>query len=117
MSRRSTFLLPLVLTCLVACVIEAKDEDKKGGGDGSGSDTGSGGDGTLDSDGDGWTNGEELLDPDCEWSTGDPMPGDVVDVTKPGDASDFPPEFEPEPDVVAEGDATSVTDVTDGQGF
>jgi len=51
----------------------------------------------MDSDGDGWTNGEELLDPDCVWSTGDPMPGLMGDVTKPGDPNSAPPE--PEPDV------------------
>ena len=28
----------------------------------------------LDSDGDGFTNGEELGDPDCNWSEGDPAP-------------------------------------------
>ena len=54
----------------------------------------------LDSDGDGWTNGEELLDPDCTWSVGDPDPGSSADVTKPGDANDVPPEPEPEPDVI-----------------
>ncbi len=70
----------------------------------------------MDSDGDGWTNGEELLDPDCLWSIGDPMPGDPADVTKPGDASDSPPEPEPEPepdvidepDVIAEADADEI---------
>ena len=44
----------------------------------------------LDSDGDGFTNGEELLDPNGEWSAGDPNPGDPSNVTAPGDPNDFP---------------------------
>lgn len=42
-----------------------------------------------DSDNDGWTNGEELGDPDCSWQPGsaDP-PGNV---TNPGDAKSAPP--------------------------
>ncbi len=91
MSRRSTFLLPLVLTCLVACVIEAKDEDKKGGGDGSGSDTGSGGDGTLDSDGDGISDADEAelgTDPNDSDSDDDGYPDgeESTDGTNPLDA-------------------------------
>ena len=43
-----------------------------------------------DSDGDSFTNGEELQDPDCEWSTGDPAPGNSSLVTSPGNSSDFP---------------------------
>jgi len=60
----------------------------------------------IDSDGDGFTNGEELLDPDCLWSSGSPLPGDSADVTNPGDPDDFPsePEPEPEPDVIIEAD-------------
>ena len=58
----------------------------------------------MDSDGDGWTNGEELLDPECVWSSVMASPGSPGDVTKPGDASSSPPEPEPEPepDVIAE---------------
>ncbi len=38
----------------------------------------------LDSDGDGRTNGEELLDPAGMWTPGDPHPGDAAEVTNPG---------------------------------
>jgi hypothetical protein len=60
----------------------------------------------LDSDGDGFTNGEELLDPDCLWASGSPLPGDSANVTNPGDPDDFPadPEPEPEPDIIIEAD-------------
>lgn len=44
----------------------------------------------LDSDGDGFTNGEELQDPNGEWRPGDPQPGNPDWVTLPGDANDFP---------------------------
>lgn len=44
----------------------------------------------TDSDGDGWTNGEELGDPDGD---GIPVPGALV--THPGDASSHPPAPEP----------------------
>ena len=44
----------------------------------------------LDSDGDGFTNGEELQDPDGTWRIGQPFPGDPALVTNPGDATDFP---------------------------
>lgn len=44
----------------------------------------------LDSDGDGFTNGEELLDPNGEWNIGDPAPGNQDDVTAPYDIDDFP---------------------------
>lgn len=37
----------------------------------------------LDSDGDGFTNGEELGDPNGAWSTGDPSPSGAV--SRPGD--------------------------------
>jgi len=43
-----------------------------------------------DSDSDGWTNGEELLDPNFLWSYGDPDPGDPADVTNPDDPTDYP---------------------------
>jgi hypothetical protein len=44
---------------------------------------------SIDSDGDGFTNGEELQDPNGLWNGGDP-PGDFSLVTNPGDATDFP---------------------------
>jgi hypothetical protein len=44
----------------------------------------------LDSDGDGFTNGEELQDPNGEWTPGSDAPGDFSLVTHPGDATDFP---------------------------
>jgi hypothetical protein len=43
----------------------------------------------ADSDGDGWTNGEELGDPDCTWTVGSPNPSG--NVTNPGNASSGPP--------------------------
>jgi len=43
----------------------------------------------MDSDGDGFTNGHELLDPNGEWSQGDPDPGNPVNVTNPDDPTDF----------------------------
>ena len=42
----------------------------------------------LDSDNDGFTNGEEFGDPDCEWQLGDALPN--FDATRPGDSTDFP---------------------------
>lgn len=45
----------------------------------------------IDSDGDGATNGEELLDPDGSWAIGDDNPGDFANVTLPWDAESFPP--------------------------
>ena len=45
----------------------------------------------LDADGDGATNGEELLDPEGAWSAGDANPGDAEQVTLPFDAESFPP--------------------------
>ena len=44
----------------------------------------------LDSDGDGFTNGQELQDPNGTWTSGMASPGDVSLVTHPGDASSFP---------------------------
>ncbi|MBE0643725.1 MAG: T9SS type A sorting domain-containing protein [Bacteroidetes bacterium] len=44
----------------------------------------------LDSDGDGFTNGQELQDPEGTWVIGQPAPGDLALVTNPGDANDFP---------------------------
>lgn len=37
----------------------------------------------LDSDGDGMTNGQELGDPDCEWTKGGP-PSQTTGLTHPG---------------------------------
>ena len=49
----------------------------------------------LDSDGDGFTNGEELGDPDGTWQEGDAAPGDPAAITHPGDPDSHPPEPEP----------------------
>src|SRR6056300_1529147 len=38
----------------------------------------------IDSDGDGKTNGQELLDPDGTWTQGQSNPGNLEDVTHPG---------------------------------
>ena len=54
----------------------------------------------LDSDGDGFTNGEELGDPDGVWQEGDPAPGDPADLGNPADASIVP--NLPEPTAVEE---------------
>lgn len=44
----------------------------------------------LDSDGDGFTNGEELQDPGGLWSEGTVNPGNAALVTHPGNTNDFP---------------------------
>jgi hypothetical protein len=44
----------------------------------------------LDSDGDGFTNGEELQDPNGEWKVGNPAPGNPDLVTNPGDPASKP---------------------------
>jgi len=44
----------------------------------------------LDSDRDGWTNGEELGDPDCTWKSGDPDPK-VMLLYNPGNPESAPP--------------------------
>lgn len=44
----------------------------------------------LDADGDGATNGEELLDPAGTWKTGDPQPGDPERVSLPFDPNSLP---------------------------
>ena len=46
----------------------------------------------IDSDGDGFTNGEELGDPEGTWKAGDEDPGDPEAVTKPWDPDSHPPE-------------------------
>ena len=45
----------------------------------------------LDADGDGVTNGEELLDPDGAWRPGDEPPGDPRRLSLPFDAASMPP--------------------------
>lgn len=44
----------------------------------------------LDTDGDGFTNGEELQDPNGVWTSELPDPGDPSLVTNPGDSESFP---------------------------
>jgi hypothetical protein len=46
---------------------------------------------SLDSDGDGYTNGEELQDPNGTWVKGQPAPGDPDLVSNPGDSDSIPP--------------------------
>ncbi|MRG96589.1 hypothetical protein [Polyangium spumosum] len=43
----------------------------------------------IDSDRDGWTNGEELGDPDCTWKKGDPDPMGFI--YNPGNPDNHPP--------------------------
>ena len=45
---------------------------------------------TLDSDGDTYTNGEELQDPAGTWVKGQPQPGDPALVSNPGDPDSIP---------------------------
>lgn len=47
----------------------------------------------LDADGDGFTNGEELGDPDGTWMPGDPDPA-TDDISDPNDPEDFPAEID-----------------------
>lgn len=44
----------------------------------------------IDSDGDGFTNGEELQDPLGTWKSGDPAPGDPDNISNPGDPASIP---------------------------
>lgn len=44
----------------------------------------------MDSDGDGYTNGQELQDPNGTWTQGQPAPGNSSLVTNPGRASSHP---------------------------
>jgi len=44
----------------------------------------------LDSDGDGYTNGEELGDPKGQWTPGMPNPGSPATITHPGDRASKP---------------------------
>lgn len=48
----------------------------------------------IDSDNDGFTNGQELQDPNGTWTTGSAQPGNVALVTNPSDPSDFPSSVE-----------------------
>ena len=52
---------------------------------------------SMDSDGDGYSNGEELQDPNGTWRTGEPNPGMLNTVTNPGD-----PNSKPNPTSVAD---------------
>ncbi len=67
-----------------------------------------------DADGDGFTNGEELQDPNGEWSEGDPQPGDPSLVTNPSDPEDFPEDIGP----TSPADAwiTALSGSTEGRG-
>lgn len=47
----------------------------------------------LDADGDGFTNGEELQNPEGSWRLGDPKPGGPGAVTHPGDPDSHPPDL------------------------
>ena len=65
-----------------------------------------------DSDGDGASNGAELLDPDCDWAEGDaPRTGEAY---KPADASDAPEVEEPTPEPM--GGAASPTPMPEPSG-
>lgn len=55
----------------------------------------------LDSDGDGFTNGEELGDPEGLWQEGNDPPGDAALITHPGDPDSHPPEPVDPPTAVA----------------
>ena len=46
---------------------------------------------SMDSDGDGFTNGEELQDPNGTWTEGTANPGNSTLVTNPGDPNSHPP--------------------------
>lgn len=66
----------------------------------------------LDSDGDGFTNGQELGDPNGTWTVGDPNP--TFDATNPGDPASFPPVTDP--DVGSDKGADCGTDATEDTG-
>ena len=65
----------------------------------------------IDSDDDGFTNGEELGDPDGTWQAGDDPPGDPADVTLPGDPDSHPPEREPVPTSISEATWATIKDL------
>lgn len=48
----------------------------------------------LDSDGDGFTNGQELGDPAGTWQEGNERPGNADETTHPGDPDSHPPEVD-----------------------
>jgi len=54
----------------------------------------------IDSDGDGFTNGEELQDPDGQWSEGQVNPGDAELVTQPWNPNSKPTTSSIENDIV-----------------
>lgn len=56
----------------------------------------------LDSDNDMASNGVEMLDPNCSWTTGTPDPGSSADFTNPADPNDAPPMPEPGPEPMPE---------------
>jgi hypothetical protein len=56
----------------------------------------------MDSDGDGYSNGEELQDNNGAWSEGQAQPGNQEKVTNPGDSSSFPQEATPTPTATTE---------------
>ncbi|MCD4655527.1 hypothetical protein K8T06_16525, partial [bacterium] len=51
----------------------------------------------ADSDDDGYSNGEELLDPEGVWAEGQANPGIPADVTNPGNSSSHPSDPTPTP--------------------
>ena len=58
---------------------------------------------SLDSDGDGFTNGQELQDPNGTWQTGQSAPGNTSLVSKPGSASSVPPATNSNPTLTSVG--------------
>ena len=58
---------------------------------------------SLDSDGDGFTNGQELQDPNGTWQTGQSAPGSASMVSKPGSASSVPPQTNSNPTLASVG--------------
>ena len=67
----------------------------------------------LDSDGDGRTNGEELLDPLGRWERGEPQPGDDSRVTNPG-VEDSPPPPPPTEFIRGDSNSSGAVDISDG---
>ncbi|MEL6179987.1 MAG: hypothetical protein AAFS10_13595 [Myxococcota bacterium] len=61
---------------------------------------------SIDSDGDGFTNGQELGDPEGLWMMGDPSPDG--EITNPGDAEEFPST------PVSNGTSNGTTDTSNG---
>ncbi|MBL04663.1 MAG: hypothetical protein CMJ99_03390 [Planctomycetes bacterium] len=74
----------------------------------------------LDSDGDGYTNGQELGDPGCDWSEGEPLLSDLFP-SNPGEPGSFPaPDIavtiEASTEAVEPGDSLSYTVAVFNQG-